>query len=1104
MSHESTSRSLGMISTATRTTATVCPLTPLANGSAAAQSAHSSGFAAALRQLAKQAEDPKGCSSSSQSPSSSPATSLCSPVITPKRGTSGLLLTPGRGPSFPSTPPVVTISPTPSIISNSLWRGQEGQCVGSENSPSQEKVGHPVPPPHIVAHPSYPFGLNPSSIMQDRRLQGLNLPGQDHPAVPSGSVPEEYLRGLRPFNTSDDLRLSSLPLGLDPTTAAHVTAAAAYYHPAYLHHLHRMEQSLCLSALRSQFYSLPAGGAFPHLHPSALHMHLPGARYTGELSQTHSALAERLQMEEELRQRERERERECERETQRKQEVERERERDMDRQKEKQRERQMVRALESQYLTGLKALTAQPEDRVSPGERLTPNRLDKSTLPVPKHMPPGLWSSKGSVPQHAPNLGPSQKEKPLPPSACASGLHGTLASATKLHQANGEEHWLVEQRGRCRQLGEGMEPRGESYRSNFRPHESSNREVHPQLGAPPPLISPKPHTPLPHPSANTPPLWNPVSLTDTSLDPLRRLNSPVPPSRPPPGLTRVEWHTHWERGRGPPRFSSVNRAMLQEATVGIRPPLERSTHRVPPHHQHSHLHQKGSHSVSSKSPSSDSVQCPASFPSLYRDLQRSKWPGPEPQTPRTYNEIPQEHRNLVSKLDLEESRRREAREEGHYYDLDESYDDSDEDEVRAHLRRVSQQPPLKLDTSSEKLCFLRVCGLTTLAHRDQLLHQKRRKRRRMLRERSVSPPSVPDKRKAELSPLISTTLTPEQMNCTPKLEDKKHFLNMLSLSHVSSQQRKDKEKIEGWLKAVRLKGVTLDTIRYNSLPSADDSSPLLRDSNGLNYPDSPSPSPSPSPHHPKNLDADPPKRPSLTPCHPPPLVPHPSRAGMDKCFPAKNLQDLQEGAVQPTRPHQTKVALTGKNRPWERITSEDLALHFQRAECQSTHRPLGESRMMSEPPVSCNISPPEGLAPFDTPPHPLSKGNHPYTPTAYPDPHDILWDEMSEETEEEEEAATRKWRGIESVFEAYHQYMDERGMERQVLHKQCRRLESHNYTLSLTAEQLSDSMAELTRQRQTVREERERLHAQLEHFRKCLTLPNVHWGSGQVQGRHPR
>lgn len=38
---------------------------------------------------------------------------------------------------------------------------------------------------------------------------------------------------------------------------------------------------------------------------------------------------------------------------------------------------------------------------------------------------------------------------------------------------------------------------------------------------------------------------------------------------------------------------------------------------------------------------------------------------------------------------------------GYYYELDDSYDESDEEEVRAHLRRVAEQPPLKLEDSSE-------------------------------------------------------------------------------------------------------------------------------------------------------------------------------------------------------------------------------------------------------------------------------------------------------------------------------------------------------------------------------------------------------------------
>lgn len=120
-----------------------------------------------------------------------------------------------------------------------------------------------------------------------------------------------------------------------------------------------------------------------------------------------------------------------------------------------------------------------------------------------------------------------------------------------------------------------------------------------------------------------------------------------------------------------------------------------------------------------------------------------------------FDEFLQLHRRPVSKLDLEEKRRREAREKGtqpehavalcliicrlhalkkksrnssqfiphttlldsltwqcvsgdlfaccagYYYELDDSYDESDEEEVRAHLRRVAEQPPLKLDDSTE-------------------------------------------------------------------------------------------------------------------------------------------------------------------------------------------------------------------------------------------------------------------------------------------------------------------------------------------------------------------------------------------------------------------
>lgn len=152
--------------------------------------------------------------------------------------------------------------------------------------------------------------------------------------------------------------------------------------------------------------------------------------------------------------------------------------------------------------------------------------------------------------------------------------------------------------------------------------------------------------------------------------------------------------------------------------------------------------------------------------------------------------------------------------------------------------------------------FLRVCGLTTLARRDDLLAQKRRKRRRLMRECSLSPPPAHCKRKTPSPPSapapLTTPYTAEQMNSTPDMEEKKDFLLMFDLSHVSPQQRRgtaslqtpelhlnlftldiiwnalifkgndrlnlanlDKERTEELLRAIQRKTVTLDTLRYN-------------------------------------------------------------------------------------------------------------------------------------------------------------------------------------------------------------------------------------------------------------------------------------------------
>ncbi|KYO37936.1 genetic suppressor element 1 isoform A [Alligator mississippiensis] len=1181
MSHEPKSPSLGMLSTATRTTATVSPLTPsplngslVPNGSPAAnstlsvQSAPSSSFAAALRKLAKQAEEPRGSSISSESsPVSSPATNHSSPASTPKRGPMGPIIVPPGGHSVPSTPPVVTIAPTKTV--NGVWRSegrqQEAGSRGGGSSSSsrerlmaepplpQEKAGGPAVPSHLLGAP-YSFGIPPASVVQDSRFPPLNLQRPVHHVVPPSAVTEDYLRSFRPYHTPEDLRMSSLPpLSLDPATAA------AYYHPSYLAHhpfphpAFRMDDSYCLSALRSPFYPIPTPGSLPPLHPSAMHLHLSGVRYPAELS--HSSLsalqserissltAERLQMDEELRQREREREREREkereREADREREREREREKELEREREKERERErererelerqrdrarekelsMVKAMEGPFLpvSELHGLRSHPaEERVKPAEQLTPGRPEKlkdSSLQTPKpvqhplHQPP--------TPHHpVPSLISNHAVFPLPGSSAATAL--------LIQRTNEEEKWLARQR-RLRQEKEDRQSQVSEFRqqvleqhldigrppnppeAEHRPenprslvliwpataisgptrHEPSGREQPQHFGGPPPLISPKPqHHPVPTS------LWNPVSLMDTNVEPrrvpethsLHAHPAPFEPSRQAIPLVKVERVFCPEKlEEGPRKRETLDKYQPPREPPGVAEhagfphapflaELEKSTQSIL-NQQRASLPQPGQFSEVSL----------ASKPSSpYRP------PLPRGQDPMyMYDEFLQQHRKLVSKLDLEERRRREAREKGYYYDLDDSYDESDEEEVRAHLRCVAEQPPLKLDTSSEKLEFLQLFGLTTQQQKEELLTQKRRKRRRMLRERSPSPPTVQSKRRTPSPRLaLSTRYSPDEMNNSPNFEEKKRFLTMFNLTHISAEKRKEPAAQQLPVDPDKPVGIAA------SLPDV------------------------PKPAEPSRLEPPRPpaaKEPAAAPAEKPKL----SDGHMGK----KSLSILNyvRGPLAKDIPVPLSHSVNGKSKPWEPFMAEEFAHQFHESVLQSTQKALqkhkgsaaaltAEQNHKVDASIHYNI--PE-LQASSRVPLPQQNGQPDAQPPRkglIPPEHDKDSDsegEEEDEEEEEDECPRPKWQGIEAIFEAYQEHIEEQNLERHVLQTQCRRLEAQQYSLSLTAEQLSHSMAELRTQKQKIVSERERLQAELDHLRKCLALPAMQWSRGYFKG-YPR
>ncbi|XP_053556990.1 genetic suppressor element 1 isoform X3 [Bombina bombina] len=1228
MNHEPKSPSIGMLSTATRTTATVSPLTPsplngslVPNGSPAAsstlsvQSAPSSSFAAALRKLAKQAEEPRGSSISSESsPVSSPATNQSSPASTPKRGPMGPIIVPPGGHSVPNTPPVVTIAPTKTV--NGVWRSEARQPDTTSRTSSihrerlltesqipAEKTGNPSVPSHLLGN-AYTFTIPPSSVVQDARFQPINLQRSMHHVVPPSTMTEEYLRSFRPYHTAEDLRMPSLShIGLDPATAA------AYYHPSYMAHhtfphpAFRMDDSYCLSALRTPFYPLHSPGSLPSLHPSAMHLHLPGVRYPTEL--THSSLsalqsermssltAERLQLDEELRQREkeREREREKEREADREREKERERERErekkeMEREKERERERErelerqrertrekeasLAKSLENQYIaeTDVHPLRGHQEERVKPTEQPLPNRPDKlkeASLQAPKPVQQHPVHHSPASHHSVPSLISNHAAFPPPGSSAAAAM---LAQRTQE-----EEKWLARQR-RLRQEKEDRQyqvsefrqqvleqqldiggrpinqPEPENRPENLRVissrNESSVRESIQHFGAPPPLISPKPQQ---HSTPTS--LWNPVSLMESSTEPRRTLephlvhNHTAPiyeHSRQTLTSVKVEHTYNFEKQQQEDEEVSRRREFMEK----YQPLRESSSFE---HSSYSHapflaeLEKSTQTFLNQQRSSLQQAGQTAEISLLHKPSTSYRSQPSRTRDPMfVYDEFLQQHRRLVSKLDLEERRRKEAREKGYYYDLDDSYDESDEEEVRAHLRRVSEQPPLKLDTSSEKVEFLQIFGLTTQQEKERLLLQKRRKRRRMLRERSPSPPTIQNKRQTPSphSPL-STRFSPDELNNSPNLEEKKKFLTIFDLTHISAERRRDKEKLIEMLDAIKQKNAVPEAIKNTPVVSCRNSPQPPNEEQAVMQPtavcDAQASLPATalastvsSPEVQKPPDSSRSDQPTAVDSMWAPLPPLPvplpaaNQTAVEKTRPSETLTgkktlsilNFVRGHPPKEKPVPSPQSVNGRSKSWEPSLAEEFAHQFHESVLQSTQKALQKHKGVSAMHCAEQNHKADASVHYNIPELQQSSRTQPLHQNGQQGPtqtgvsrglreqESSSEDESSDEEEEEEEEPPRpKWQGIEAIFEAYQEHIEEQNLEKQVLETQCKRLEAQHYNLSLTAEQLSHRMADLMNQKQKVASERERLQAELEHFRKCLVLPAMSWSRGYFKG-HPR
>lgn len=212
-------------------------------------------------------------------------------------------------------------------------------------------------------------------------------------------------------------------------------------------------------------------------------------------------------------------------------------------------------------------------------------------------------------------------------------------------------------------------PRSPPHRPGPTRHEPGSREPPQHFGGPPPLISPKPQ----HPAVPTA-LWNPVSLMDSSLEPRRAPEghplhghpAPFEPSRPAAvPLVKVERVYCPEKVEEGPRKREA--APLDKYPPPPREPGSLETQAFPPGPGPFLAELEPAAPTVLGQPRA-SLAPPATFGEPPGPLKPGSPyrppPSRGPDAAYVYDELLQRRRRLVSKLDLEERRRREAQEKG--------------------------------------------------------------------------------------------------------------------------------------------------------------------------------------------------------------------------------------------------------------------------------------------------------------------------------------------------------------------------------------------------------------------------------------------------------
>lgn len=199
-------------------------------------------------------------------------------------------------------------------------------------------------------------------------------------------------------------------------------------------------------------------------------------------------------------------------------------------------------------------------------------------------------------------------------------------------------------------------------------NEGGVREPLQHFGGPPPLISPKPQQ-QPTPTS----LWNPVSMMDTTTEP-RRTQEPTTVhnhhaaamyehTRQTVASIKIERPFCYEKQQDEEELAHRRREMEKYQPIRDSSTLEHSGYSHAPFL--AELEKSTQTFLNQQRSSLQQAGQTMEITLLHKPITALRAPPPRTREPMyIYDEFLQQHRRLVSKLDLEERRRKEAREKG--------------------------------------------------------------------------------------------------------------------------------------------------------------------------------------------------------------------------------------------------------------------------------------------------------------------------------------------------------------------------------------------------------------------------------------------------------